>query len=291
MAFKERLIQLIEATSNLVADVRRCVARVEAVNALAELREALRTGQVPADEVRPLLRKMQAALHDSQEGDAGGALSPVWTAMAAEAQRLLAARRDPAQVTVTDDRYEVAGEIEGCIGQLFAPFMPTERALRELLHEVRNLLHALPLKPAKLRVVREEIQGLPLFQAAFSPLRLSMRQAETDLPVLQERLQQMLELASVAPMRRDGRRGHKGRPRPFQQNEEVKRLKILVREMYQDLVRQGVRRDLQRMICQRLANHPRPPNARWAKYPWPEALRRFPEAVRTWLSKAIHERE
>lgn len=286
--FRARLATLIETSRRLLHSVRLCAARVEIVNNLADLRDAVHAGHVPADQAAGLLRKMQAVI--PLEESRAAELSSAWVEIAAEARALMAATRDPAPVPLTSDRYRVAREIEEYVGQLVAPFRPTEAALRRLSDEVRNLLNALPLYPPELHDLREEIERLPAFCPSTAP-RLSIQQAERDLPILHDRLRTMQGLASVTPARTDGRQAHKGRPRPFQQNEEVRRLKILVREIYQDLVQHGVRRDLHRMICQRLANHPRPPSARWPKYPWPEALRRFPKAVRTWLSKAIHERE
>jgi len=66
-------------------------------------------------------------------------------------------------------------------------------------------------------------------------------------------------------------------------------LKRLVREFYEEIVRQGRRGEIHEQICMRLANHDRPPNVKWGSLPWPKALDRYPKAVRTWISKAIHQ--
>jgi len=40
-------------------------------------------------------------------------------------------------------------------------------------------------------------------------------------------------------------------------------------------------------MCKRLANSPRPQQATWRALPWPEAFRKHPNRVRTWISKAL----
>jgi hypothetical protein len=41
-------------------------------------------------------------------------------------------------------------------------------------------------------------------------------------------------------------------------------------------------------ICERLSGMPRPPRAKWRFLSWPEAFKKHPQLVKSWLSKTIH---
>jgi hypothetical protein len=189
---------------------------------------------------------------------------------------------------------EEAAQIEAWtteIETLHAPFRTPWRKVQALVGRVAQLMNAVPLHPAQLRDLRAEVERLPLLAWGRSSLP-SIQRACDDLPVLRARLNQFVGCLSPAPgvgLAVAGKRVTRSRRDATDKHDKLQELKLLVREIYAELTRSGPCRDLHKKICERLANHMRPPGARWARYPWPVALVKHPKAVRKLLSTTIHE--
>lgn len=185
------------------------------------------------------------------------------------------------------DLVELTAVLNDYLERLYAPFQRTEGSLKIFLDNLRQLLNDLPLQPPQLRELRSEVERLEVWKRTQHFPAPAMWEMERDFPILGRKLQAMLEVL-LAPSSDTAAGPQKRRQKP-PVDPRIVDLKRLVREFYEDITRQGRRGDIHEQICMRLANHDRPPNVKWRSLSWPHALVRHSKAVRTWISKAIHQ--
>ena len=284
--FFARVSQLIKRITSLLGDVQRSARLVEPINALADLRDALYAGSVPPDEVTALVERLKILRAAGQPNEEVVISNEVLAQLAAEARALLRKPGDLAGVPLVPSPYEVARAIDDFVEQLLPPFKRTRAALAALLQETEDVLNAVPVVPAVMLKLRSEIERLSIVRAFRNGEDLWMQLAEQELPLLRSRLESMLR-PPASPSH--GQRVRKVAAQLTDHSRRLRELKRLVRQIAAEERAKKARGDLHWRICRRLHNHPRPPGAKWQALSWPEAYRRYPSAVRAWISKAIHE--
>jgi hypothetical protein len=274
----DRLRKAIEELRELHAKVHQCAERSRLVNALAEARRA----------AEDLSQSLPVGRDASElRGTLPGIVPSGGSEAATGERRPGAAPEGISSGPVSVDLFELVAMLNDYLDRLYAPFPRTESSLKTCLDNLRQLLNDLPLEPPQLRELRSEVERLEVWKRTQHFPPPAMWQMERDLPILGRKLQGMLEVL-LAPSSDPTAGPQKRRQKP-PVDPRIVDLKRLVREFYEEIVRQGRRGEIHEQICMRLANHDRPPNVKWGSLPWPKALDRYPKAVRTWISKAIHQ--